>query len=113
MADKWIRIDGYIDDLVYFRGAIDKLAESGWDIGYAIACDNDLLSPELNLDQEKFEQMCAVIEDHGVWDDPIEYYQSDLYKNRPNSVKQFLCRLFVPLVNARIEKIRNTSKKII
>ncbi len=26
--NKWLRIDGYIDDLVYFRGAIDQLTRS-------------------------------------------------------------------------------------
>ena len=46
IADKWIRIDGYIDDLVYFRGAIDQLTKSGWNIGFAIACDGEKLSPE-------------------------------------------------------------------
>lgn len=110
IGQQWIRIDGYIDDLVFFRGAIDKLAQSGWNIGFAIACDEDKLSPELSLNQEQFEQMCAVIEDHGVWDDPIEYYQTNLYRNRPNALKQFLYRLFVPIINARIEKIRRSTK---
>ncbi len=104
---QWIQIDGYIDDLIYFRGAMNKLAKSGWEIGFAIACKGDQLSPELNLKQKKFVQMCAVIEDHGVWDEPVEYYQSKLYKNRPSAMKQFFYRLFIPLVNARIEKIRN------
>ncbi|HEN5573913.1 TPA: transglutaminase family protein [Legionella pneumophila] len=109
--NKWLRIDGYIDDLVYFRGAIDQLTKSGWDIGFAIACDEEKLSPEFNPNEEKFEQMCAVTEDHGIWNDPIEYYQSNLYRNRPNFLKQFIYRLFIPLVNHRIEKIRQISKR--
>lgn len=109
--NKWLRIDGYIDDLVYFRGAIDQLTRSGWDIGFAIACDEEKLSPEFNPNEEKFEQMCAVTEDHGVWNDPIEYYQSGLYKNKAGLLKQFIYRLFTPLVNNRIEKIRHISKR--
>ncbi len=105
---QWIQIDGYIDDLIYFRSARNKLTKSGWNIGFAIACEGAALSPDLNLKQKKFVQMCAVIEDHGVWDEPVEYYQSNLYKNRLGMMRQFLYRLLIPLVNVRIEKIRNT-----
>ena len=55
--------------------------------------------------------MCAVTEDHGVWNDPVEYYQSNLYRNRTNVLEQFLYRLFIPLVNKRIQKIRCISNK--
>ncbi|MBN9228530.1 MULTISPECIES: transglutaminase-like domain-containing protein [Legionella] len=105
----WLRIDGYIDDLIYFRGAVDKLAQRGWDIGFAVACPPQEHTSKPNFEQKNFQQMCAVTEDHGVWDEPSEYYQSTLYRNRPSIVKQFLYRLFIHLVNTRIEKIRNNS----
>lgn len=108
---KWIRIDGYIDDMVFFRGAQNKLSQAKWDTGFSIA-GHDEASPELSLEKEKFEQMCAVIEDHGVWDDPVSYYRSDLYQNKPNTLKKILYRMFLPLVNARIEKIRRYNSEL-
>ena len=107
VTGKWVRIDGYINDLIFFRGAKNKLSEKKWDTGFSIAGNNESLSPELNFEQEKFEQMHAVTEDHGTWDDPIKYYQSNLYRNRPNIFKEILYRIFIPYVNARINKIRH------
>ncbi len=99
LDQKWKRIDGYIDDLIYFRGAIDKLSKNKWDIGYSVAID-----PE-----EKFEQMAAVIEDHGIWDDPLDYYQSSHYRNKPNQFKKYLYHLTLPWINSRINKIRHSQ----
>ena len=88
---------------------MNKLAQRGWDIGFAVACPPQENTSQFNFEQQNFQQMCAVTEDHGLWDEPSEYYQSTLYRNRPSSIKQFLYRLFIPLVNARIEKIRSNA----
>jgi len=50
--------------------------------------------------------MDAVVEDHGIWDDPSDYYETGLYKNRPNAVTLFLYRLLIGRVNKRVEHMR-------
>ena len=43
-------------------------------------------------------------------DDPVDYYQSDLYRNRPNHEAISLPFVY-SLSEWRIEKIRHASKK--
>lgn len=51
-------------------------------------------------------QMGAVVGDHGVWDDPGDYYATDQYQNRPNTMKLILYRLMIWRINKRIESMR-------
>ncbi|MBP7736523.1 MAG: transglutaminase family protein [Spirochaetes bacterium] len=105
---KWIRIDSYINDQPFYLAGRKKLRENGWDTGYSISCSSGESSAEFNLDAEKFVQMDAVVEDHGVWEDPGYYYATDLYKNRPNAIKLLVYRLFIPrTVNKKIARMRS------
>jgi hypothetical protein len=105
-ARKWRRIDAYINDKEYFLAAKAELEKNQWDTGYSISCPGEECSCEFNLDHEAFMQMGAVVGDHGVWDDPVEYYATDHYQNRPNTMKLILYRLMISRINRRIESLR-------
>ena len=50
--------------------------------------------------------MDAVIEDQGVWEDPADYYATDLYANRPGFLKLLVYSLRVGRINGRVEALR-------
>ena len=106
---KWRRIDTFINDLPLFNAAIARLKERGWPTGYSVALGKDKPSAELNLDKEAFQQMAAVTSDHGVWDEPAEYFSSDRYKNRPNAFKLWLYRHRIGGINDRVRQLRGKT----
>jgi hypothetical protein len=103
---RWRRIDSYINDEAFYRAGMSELESKGWNTGYSIACSSGESSIVFSIDEEKFVQMDAVVEDHGIWDDPSDYYATDLYKNPPNAVTLVLYRLLIGKVNKRIEHMR-------
>ncbi|WP_411891665.1 transglutaminase-like domain-containing protein [Yoonia sp. SDW83-1] len=82
---KWRRIDSFINDLPLHRAEVAEMSERGWAIGFSVALNDGQASADLNIDEEAFEQMAAVTDDHGIWDEPADYYSSSLYRNRPGT----------------------------
>jgi len=103
---KWIKIDSYINDAQFYKGAKNKLEEKGWTVGYSVARSKNGSNIDLDFDNKKFIQMDAVTEDHGIYDEPMDYYNSSKYKNRPNKIKLFVYRLLVRSINKKVEEIR-------
>ena len=103
---KWRRIDSYINDEIFYQAAKSELQERSWDTGYSVSCPSGECSCEFNLDQEAFVQMGAVVVDHGIWDDPSDYYATDQYQNRLNIMKSIFYRLMIWRVNGRVESMR-------
>ncbi|WP_299692188.1 transglutaminase-like domain-containing protein [uncultured Tateyamaria sp.] len=102
----WRRIDSFINDTPLHQAAVRALARHGWNVGFSLALNNGQASADLNIDAEAFEQMAAVTDNHGVWDEPADYYASALYKNRPGLLRLLAYRLFIGSVNRRIEALR-------
>lgn len=103
----WRRIDSFINDLCFYISGKEELKRQGWDTGYSISCSSGESSAELNIDEEKFVQMDAVVEDQGVWDDPGEYFNTSLYQNRPGTIRLLVYRLAVWRINRRVAELRN------
>lgn len=110
VEDTWRRIDSYINDEAYFLAAVAELKEKGWDTGYSVSCPDGACSCDFNLDEERFVQMGAVVEDNGIWDDPADYFATDQYKNRPNALVMFFYRLRIGGINKKIEWMRRTAR---
>ena len=103
---KWRRIDSFINDRDFYLAGKDELRRRNWDTGFSISCSGGDSSMDFNIDEEKFVQMDAVIEDQGYFDDPMEYYESSLYKNRPSFLKLFIYRLAIGRINKRVQSLR-------
>jgi len=103
---RWRRIDSFINDIDFYRAGRSALRERGWKTGFSISCANGDSDPELNIDQERFVQMDAVTDDHGIYDEPADYYRSPRYRNRPNALTLLLYRLVVSLANRKVERMR-------
>lgn len=106
VGGRWRRIDSYINDQDFYLAGKRELARRGWDTGYSVSCAGGQSSSDLNLDQEAFVQMGAVVADHGGWDDPAAYYVTDQYRNRPNPVTLLFYRLLVGVINRRVARLR-------
>lgn len=101
--DEWKRIDTHILDKPLFDGAKKALAKTGWDTGYGVAeisvCDYilyDQLHPDTDILQG----------DHGTYDDPMEYYESDKYINKPDLMTKLSYKLIYKKINKKLDKLR-------
>jgi hypothetical protein len=103
---KWRRIDSFINDEAFYKAGRAKLKENKMDTGYSISCVGGESSILFSPDEEKFVQMDAVTDDHGLWDEPAEYYASELYQNRPGIIKLMIYWLMIPLINKRVKNMR-------
>ncbi len=108
---KWRRIDSFINDAALHDGATKELRRRGWKVGYSIALSgdesDDAVGAGLDLDHETFEQMAAVTDDHGTWEDPADYYASALYQNRPGALKLWFYRRMIGSINRRVRRVRS------
>ena len=105
--NRWRNIDSYINDHTYYLAAKKELRKRNWDTGFSVACSTGESSSDFNIDEEKFVQMDAVVEDHGVYEDPADYLYSERYANKANFVKFFMLKhIIFPRVNNRVGKLR-------
>jgi hypothetical protein len=109
----WRQIDSFINDLAFHEGALAEITRLGWQTGYSVTRVGSEPNAELSLDDERFTQMGAVIDDHGVWDDPADYYASDNYRNRPSSVKKVCYRWAIRAANQRVAAVRKAGQVLL
>ncbi len=105
---RWRRIDSFINDIAFYRTGRKALEEKRWDSGYSISRADGEPSVDFSIEEKKFVQMGAVVADHGVWDEPADYYRTDRYKNRPGPLKLLFYRLMIKKVNERVARMRST-----
>ena len=102
----WRRLDSYINDESFYLAGRVELKARGWETGFSVSCAAGESGAEFSIDREKFVQMGAVTEDHGVWDEPADYYNSGMYRNRPGILKLLIYRLAVGRINRRVNRLR-------
>ena len=102
----WVPIDSFINDEEFYQGGKRMLKRKGLKTGFSVSCATESSSSEFSLKGDQFVQMGAVVEDHGVYDVPEEYFTSEDYKNNPSPFKMFVYRLHVRGMNKRIGIIR-------
>lgn len=108
LEGQWKPIDSYINDQGFYERALTRLNASGAPIGYSVSFVDGKSSCEFNFGEEGFVHMGAVVEDHGVWEDPADYFASDKYL-RANAVQAMAYPLLARLANRNIERIRASA----
>ena len=104
---KWRSVDSYINDQTYYLSAKKELKKRNWDTGFSVACSSGESSSSFNIDEEKFVQMDAVVEDQGNYEDPSDYFFSENYNNRESAIKTFIILNFIfPSVNRKVQELR-------
>jgi hypothetical protein len=102
---QWKPIDSYINDQPFYEKALDRIRKSGSGIGYSVSFVEGKSSCEFNFGEKGFVHMGAVKEDHGVWEDPAEYFASDKYP-RWNVIQSMLYPGLAFMANRNVERIR-------
>jgi hypothetical protein len=106
---RWRRLDSYIFDLDTFEGCRAALAAAGWRHGFGVSPYEGRLSCDFNIDEEGFVQMGAVAGDHGVWDEPGDYFASNDYASF-NAFQMLGFRMLVGGINRKIDRLRTGSR---
>jgi hypothetical protein len=102
----WHRLDSYIMDQQAFRACEAALAAEGWRHGFGVSPFQGKLTSEFNLDEEGFVQMGAVSGDHGVWDEPGDYFASGDYASF-NSFQMMGFKMLAGGINRKVERLRS------
>jgi hypothetical protein len=108
LEGQWRPIDSYINDRPFYERALKCLKSSGRSIGYSVCLKDGRSSCDFNFGDLGFVHMGAVVEDHGVWDDPSEYFASEKYR-RWNVVQRALYPVLASLANRNVRRIRARS----
>jgi hypothetical protein len=101
----WRPVDSYIDDARFYAAARERLRASGRRFGFSVAYLDGRSSCELNFGEQGFVHMGAVVEDHGAWDDPADYFASERYV-RMNALQRMSYPLLARLANRKVAAIR-------
>jgi hypothetical protein len=104
---EWRRIDSFINDMPLHKAAEQELAKRGWTCGFSLALSDGRSNANLSIDKEAFAQMAAVKDDHGTWDEPAEYYSSELYRNRLGFLRLWIYQFLIGGINRRVKQIRS------
>ncbi len=110
--DQWRSIDTYINDLRLHNAAVNEIKKRGWKTGFSVSRAKGEPSADLILDEAHYSQMAAVIGDDGVWDEPAEFLNGPKYLNKVGPIRQWLYELFLPLVNARVRRLRDHESMV-
>jgi hypothetical protein len=102
---KWKPLDSYINDVAFYARARRRLEESGRSVGYSVSFIGGRSSCELNFGEQGFVHMGAVVADHGVWDDPAEYFAGSAYP-RMGGARRLVYPALAHIANRTIARIR-------
>jgi hypothetical protein len=107
ISGRWIRLDAYINDKELFIGASKANKLKGWKVGHSVAESDCGASAEFSIDNNKFVQMEAVKIDLGATKDPLSFVRSRENPNNVNNLKKIMYKLFLPIIQKRVRKIRS------
>jgi hypothetical protein len=108
LEGQWKPIDSYINDKPFYDRAVKRLKASGLPFGYSVSFIEGKSSCEFNFGEKGFVHMGAVAQDHGVWEDPADYFASDKYP-RFNAIQIMGYPMLAVLANRNIERIRAST----
>lgn len=107
VGDEWMPLDSYIVDEPLYRRVAARLEDSDRDTGWLLSRADGPPSSAFNFGERGFNQMGAVQEDHGVWDDFADYMATDAYVGMPRW-QQPTWPLLSRYVNRRLARLRRS-----
>jgi hypothetical protein len=108
LEGQWKPMDSYINDQAFYDRAVKRLKASGHPLGYSVSFIEGKSSCEFNFGEKGFVHMGAVRDDHGVWEDPADYFASDKYV-RLNALQTMAYPMLAMLANRNIAAIRASA----
>jgi len=103
------QLDSYINDLALHKAAVRELKRRGWETGFSVSAAAGEPSADFDLGNTRYSQMAAVNNDQGTWEEAAVFFNGPKYLNSVGFFRQCLYRLYLPLANWRIRKLRATA----
>lgn len=106
----WVRTDTYIFDAVYMAAARERLKHNDWEWGYGIHRDGHGIwngADDAFLGGAPTAQDPMVLEDLGVYHDPLTFVSSDVYKSHhPRVARAVHWNMVAPLMDRVVRDLR-------
>jgi hypothetical protein len=109
LAGRWLRTDSYIYDSAYMAAARQRLKDRDWECGYGIHRNGQSVwngSDDAFIGGFPTEQDPLVVRTFGVYDDPLQFAQSDLFRKGHRPFAHLL------KLNMRAFGMRNVVRKL-
>lgn len=111
VGDAWRPVDSHIVDEPLHRYAAARLAGSDRTAGWLLSRADGPTSCDFNFGERGFQQMGAVREDHGVWDDFADYMATDAYVGMSRS-QQLTWPMIARVLNRRLGRMRQRAETV-
>lgn len=109
-GEDWVATDSYILDARFRRSAVARLGASGRTLGFGAHVDG---AGYWDGRQAAFSQLVEptmVLEDHGAWENPAAFYETDRYAQRLSVFSHLMFGWFaVSPANDRIAALRRAA----
>jgi hypothetical protein len=113
LQQRWVRTDSYIFDAGYMAAARARLKELGWERGYGIHVNGHAIWDGVNscyVGGMPTEQDPMVVEDLGVFCDPLEFVSSRAYRaNHPRLARALHWNVLSPAMERAIRDLRHEA----
>lgn len=110
LDDGWVGTDSYIYDARYAAAAQRRLLAEGWKCGYGMHIDGQMLwdaRSDAFVNGRPPDQDPLVVQDHGVFCDPLEFVSSPSYRAAHTRVSRALhLNLRSPAMDRAIRELR-------
>jgi transglutaminase-like putative cysteine protease len=107
---EWLGTDTYIFDAAYLAAARRRMEENGWDWGYGIHAKGATLwdgNASAYVGGPRADWAHMIVEDHGLYCDPLEYVSSESYRARHGRLSRALqWNVFSPAMERAIRDLR-------
>ena len=107
---EWLRVDGYTLDEPLYRAALARLRSEGLDAGFGAHRDSCRVWDGRSDCMAQFADpaMLQPDGDHGPFEDPTVYYESEGYTQRLTGLTRMLYRVFgMKMMNRTLDRLRS------
>jgi transglutaminase-like putative cysteine protease len=112
---QWVRTDTYIFDAVYMAAARQRLKDNDWEWGYGIHRNGQAVWNGVDpawLGGMPTDQDPMVLEDWGVFHDPLEFISSESYRaNHPRISRAMHWNMLAPLMDRVVRDLRDDVQR--
>jgi len=115
LNQRWVSTDSYIFDAGYMAAARARLKEQGWEWGYGIHVNGHAIWDGVNscyVGGMPTGQDPMVVEDLGVFCDPLEFVSSPAYRdNHPRLARALHWNVLSPVMERAIRDLRHDAAR--
>ncbi|WP_228488191.1 transglutaminase-like domain-containing protein [Caenimonas koreensis] len=113
LNDRWNSTDTYIFDAAYMAAARERLKKAGWDWGYGIHREGNMIWPGAGdawLGGMPTDRDPMVMSDMGVYNDPMELLDSAIWRaSYPRLARSVQWNVLAPMMERVVRELREEA----